>query len=84
MLTVALIWGIVAFAGFCVGLIPCLGWLNWINIPFGIGGVAVGILAMVRANADRQAPGPAIAGLVLSSIAVGLGLVRLLLGGGFL
>lgn len=82
MSTIGLIWGIFSFTGFCVALIPCLGWLNWINIPFSIGGVVINIVAMARASTNHRPPGPAIAGLVLSAVAVGIGLIRLLLGGG--
>lgn len=82
MQTVALIWGIVVFVWFCVALIPCLGWLNWVTIPFGTIGAVLGIVAMTRANAERRPAGPALAGLVLSAVALSLGMVRLLLGGG--
>jgi hypothetical protein len=89
VITLAFIWGIVTFLGFCLGLIPCLGWLNWLTIPLGIGGVIIGILATAQASGRArrdagggQAPGRAIAGLVLSAIAVAFGSIRLLLGGG--
>jgi hypothetical protein len=78
----ALVWGILAFTGFVVGLIPCLGWVNWINIPFGIAGVVIAIVAMSQASAERRPPGPAIGGLVLSLTAVVIGMIRLVLGGG--
>jgi hypothetical protein len=78
----ALVWGILAFVGFIVGLIPCLGWVNWLNIPFAIAGVVIAIVAMSQASAERRPVGPAIGGLVLSITAVVIGLIRLLLGGG--
>jgi len=78
----ALAWGVLAFLGFCLGLIPCLGALNWLNIPFAFGGVAVSIVAMARSR--HAVPGSAIAGLFLSVCAVVLGFVRLVLGGGLL
>jgi hypothetical protein len=82
--TVALLWGIAAFVAFAIGLIPCLGWLNWIGVPFGAIGVVLGIVAMGRARGAGQPPGAAIAGLVLSAVAACLGLFRLVLGGGIL
>lgn len=82
MSTLALVWGITVFAGFCLGLIPCLGWLNWLNIPLALAGIVISIVAMARSR--RPTPAAAIAGLVLSLAAAGLGLVRLVLGGGVL
>jgi len=81
---VALVWGIVAFLGFLLGLIPCLGWVNWLNIPLAIAGVVIAIIAMSQAGAERRPTGPAILGLVLSVTAVIFGLIRLFLGGGLL
>ena len=80
----ALIWGIVSFVGFCIALLPCVGWLNWVTIPFAMIGVVLGLVALARAGRERQPQGPAIAGLVLSGTAVLLGTVRLMLGGGIL
>ncbi len=78
----SLIWGVIVFMIFTLALIPCLGWMNWLNIPAGLFGVVFGILGMIGASQARQSPGPPIAGLVLSLCAACLGLVRLLLGGG--
>ena len=78
----ALIWGILAFLGFILGLIPCLGWVNWLNIPFAIAGVVIAIVAMSQASAERRPVAPALIGLVLSVTAVVIGLIRLFLGGG--
>jgi hypothetical protein len=80
----ALVWGILAFLGFLLGLVPCLGWLNWFNIPFAIVGVVIGIVALSQAGAQRRPVGPAILGLVLSVTAVVIGVARLALGGGLL
>ena len=78
----ALVWGIVVFAAFCVALIPCLGWLNWVTIPLGIVGVVLGAVALSRAGREGQSTGPALAGLILSLIAVVVGAIRLALGSG--
>ena len=82
MATVALVWGILAFVGFAFGLIPCLGWLNWFNIPFSLAGVVIAIVAMSKASAERKPVGPAIAGLILTGIAALAGGIRLVIGGG--
>lgn len=78
----ALVWGILAFLGFLLGLIPCLGWINWVNIPFAIVGVVIGIVALSQAGARNRPVGPAIGGLILSVTAVVIGMIRLVLGGG--
>lgn len=84
MRMVSLIWGIVAFLIFCLGLIPCLGWLNWFNIPMALIGIVISAIALGRTRGGEQSTAPAVIGLVLSLIAVCVGGVRLLLGGGVL
>jgi hypothetical protein len=82
MLTLALVWGILAIVGMIVGLFPCLGSLNWINIPFSGIGLVISIIAVVTSKEEKKGAG--IAGIVLCAVAVGLGLIRLLAGGGVL
>jgi hypothetical protein len=84
MPTLSLIWGSVVFVGFCIGLIPCLGWLNWATIPLGVIGVILSVVAMAQAGSERARPASAVTGLVLSTAAVCLGLLRLVIGGGVL
>ena len=80
MQMLALIWGILAIIGMLIGFIPCLGWLNWINIPFAIVGLVVSIIAYTGAAPDKK--GGAMGGIICCAIAMGLGLIRLVLGGG--
>ena len=82
MTVLSLIWGILALVGLGIGFIPCLGSLNWLNIPFAGVGLIVGIIALLGAAPEKR--GGAIAGVVLCSIAVVLGVIRLILGGGIL
>ncbi len=84
MRALSLVWGIGAFVGFCIALVPCAGWLNWVVVPAGMAGVAISIVAMARGSSQSKSPALWIAGLVLSLIAACLGLVRLVLGGGIL
>ncbi|HYP14271.1 MAG TPA: hypothetical protein VEQ63_10135 [Bryobacteraceae bacterium] len=79
---ISLVWGILAILGLFVGFIPCLGALNWFNIPFAVVGLIVSIVATAKANRGSQ--GAAIAGIVLNAIAILLGSLRLTLGGGIL
>jgi hypothetical protein len=80
MSTVSLIWGILALVGMLVGFLPCLGSLNWLNIPFSVVGVIISVIAMSKAEQDKK--GGAIGGLVLCALASLLGLIRLIAGGG--
>jgi hypothetical protein len=82
MQVISLVWGILAVLGLGVAFIPCLGALNWLNIPFGIVGLIISIIAATKA--PRGHNGAAIAGIVLNAIAVLLGVVRLIAGGGIL
>ena len=82
MQTLSLIWGILAIVGMIVAFFPCLGSLNWLNIPFaGIGIIISGIALGTAGEAPRSS---SIAGLVCCLIAVLFGFIRLVMGGGVL
>ncbi|HEX2725833.1 MAG TPA: hypothetical protein VHN20_08450 [Beijerinckiaceae bacterium] len=81
MQILALIWGILAMLGMVVAFMPCLGSLNWLNIPFSFVGLIIGIVA---AGKPSRSKGAAIAGIVMCAIAMIFGLVRLTVGGGIL
>ncbi len=82
MLTLSLVWGILALIGMFVAFLPCLGSLNWLNIPFAGLGLIISVVAV--ATSKEQKKGGGMAGIVLCAIAVVLGLLRLLAGGGVL
>jgi hypothetical protein len=73
--------GIVALSFMLVGFIPCLGWLNYINILLSFITLILGIVAIATAksDADRSA---AFLGVALVLMAAFLGTGRLILGGG--
>jgi len=78
----SLIWGIVAIIGMFVAFFPCLGSLNWLNIPFAMAGLVFSIIALATARpAEKGGP---IAGVACCSVAVLFGLIRLIAGGGLL
>ncbi|WP_287599050.1 hypothetical protein [Thermomonas sp.] len=77
---VSLIWGILSLLWMLLALIPLLGWGNWFMIPFAAVGV---ILAIVAIAADKGRVW-GIIGLLLCIIAIGIGTLRLMLGGGIL
>ncbi len=80
MQVLSLVWGILAFLGMFIGFIPCLGSLNWINIPFSGVGLVVSIITLVTTKDQKK--GLVIAGLVLCAIAAAFGTIRLILGAG--
>ncbi len=82
MQVLSLIWGIVAVLGMIVGFIPCLGALNWINVPFA--GIGIIISGIALGTAGNRPKGTSIAGLVCCVTAVFFGIFRLALGGGIL
>jgi hypothetical protein len=65
-----------------VAFLPCLGALNWLNIPFSLVGLIVSVIATSQAPPDKK--NIAIGGIVLCACAAGFGLIRLVLGGGVL
>jgi len=83
MQMISLVWGILALIGMVVAFFPCLGALNWLNIPFAAFGLVVSIVALVQAKPEEK-KGGAIAGIACCGAAVLFGAIRLLLGGGVL
>jgi hypothetical protein len=68
----SLIIGFIALLCALVAFLPLLGWLNWLIIPLAIIGAAVGVLS--RGTSGRN----------LNLLVIAIGVVRLMLGGGFL
>lgn len=82
MQTLSLVWGILAIVGMIVGFFPCLGALNWLNIPFSGVGLVVSVIGIATTKEERK--GGFVAGIVCCAIALILGLIRLIIGGGIL
>ena len=80
MQTLSLVWGILAIVGMVIGFFPCLGSLNWVNIPFAVVGLIISVIALSTAKTPNK--GGSVAGVVCCAIAVVVGLIRLLAGGG--
>ena len=81
MKTASLVFGILVLVLMLVGFVPCFGALNWINIPLAGVGLIISIVALVQCKIGEE-KGKVIAGLILCSIALIFGLLRLLMGGG--
>lgn len=75
----ALVLGVLAAIGMTIAFIPCLGWLNWLNIPFAMIGLIISIIAVSGNSPDKN---KGLAGLILCSMAIVLGAFRLMIGGG--
>ena len=80
MQTLSLIWGILAIIGLFVGFFPCLGSLNWLNVPFAVIGLIISGITL--SNTKEESKGAAIAGVVCCAIATVVGIFRLVAGGG--
>ncbi len=80
---VAMTVGVVLASITLLGLVPCLGWLNWFTLIFGKMAVILSIVALV-ADKDASRRSMAVIGLVLSSSAVVVAILRLIIGGGCL
>ena len=82
MQVISLIWGILALIGMFIGLIPCVGALNWLNIPFAICGLIVSLIA--HSSAPRGYRNSSLTGIILCAIAIVIGAKRLIMGGGII
>lgn len=80
----SLIFGILSIVGMLVAFIPCLGSLNWLNIPFSVVGLILSVVANSSADLPREMKGNSRIGIILCSIAIIFGIMRLILGGGLL
>ncbi|MFB3827481.1 MAG: hypothetical protein ACE15B_11965 [Bryobacteraceae bacterium] len=76
------IWGVLAALGMLVAFFPCLGALNWLNVPFALAGLVISAVTLTSARETSRSG--AMAGVVLCGIASVLGILRLFLGGGVL
>lgn len=80
MQVLSLILGILAILGMMVGFFPCLGALNWLNIPLSGIGLLISIIALATGKPGNR--GGSVAGVICCGIAIVFGLIRLAAGGG--
>ena len=81
MKAASLVLGILAILGMFIALVPFLGWMNWGVIPLAGIGLIISIIATATAKENR---GPSIAGIILCAIAIFVGIIRLIIGGGII
>lgn len=82
MQVLSLVWGILAICGMLTAFLPCLGSLNWINIPFSGIGLIISVIALATTKEAQK--GGSIAGIICCGIAILFGIIRLIAGGGIL
>ena len=73
--------GVVALSFMLVGFIPCLGWVNYLNIFLSFITLIIGVVAIATAKSDADRTS-AFLGVALVGIAIVLGTGRLIIGGG--
>ena len=78
MQVAGLILGLISIVGMFVFFLPLLGALNWLNIPLAITGLIISVLSIL--NSERKGIG--IAGIILCSVAIVVGIGRLKIGCG--
>lgn len=72
--------GILTGIGATISLLPLLGWLNWLNIPVAVIGL---IFSIIGVNKGKN-KGLGTAGIVINVILIVYGIIRLIMGGGFI
>ena len=77
---ISILWGILALLWMLLAFVPLLGWGNWFMIPFAAVGAIVAAVGIALTAPEHR--GRAKAGLLLNVVAIVVGAIRLLLGGG--
>jgi hypothetical protein len=81
--TVAMSMGIVSMCLMLLGLVPCLGWINWMMLLVaGVNKILCWVCIFTEKRPDARSK--AVVGLVLTFVALFIGVIRLILGGGCL
>lgn len=80
MKMISMVLGFLTFTVMFIALIPCLGWINWLNIPVATIGIIVSMIDISKSNYENRTP--SIAALVMCTLAVFVGLARLAVGCG--
>jgi hypothetical protein len=77
MQMVSLVWGVLAFLGMVVTLLPCLGRLNYFNIPFAGVGLILSVIALATSKAETR--GVALVAAAANGVALAIAVIRLAL-----
>ncbi|MDO5505219.1 MAG: hypothetical protein Q4F49_02855 [Pseudoxanthomonas suwonensis] len=79
---ISIFWGIAALLWTLLALVPLLGWMNWLMIPFAVIGAIIAAIGMASSGPHRR--GRATTGLLLNVAAIIVGSMRLGIGGGLI
>ena len=79
---ISILWGIVAMIWMVLALIPLVGITNWLLIPFAAIGAIIAAIGIAITSAPHRSR--AKTGLILNVVAILIGGLRLLLGGGLI
>ncbi|NPV46109.1 MAG: hypothetical protein HPY69_04060 [Armatimonadetes bacterium] len=74
--------GTISLVGVAITVIPLLGWLNWLILPLAVAGLLLGILSAYASAHREHSSCLATLGIILNCVALGLGILRLMIGGG--
>jgi hypothetical protein len=77
MRIISMLFGLVAIPFMFIGIIPFLGWSNWIFIPIDSIGLLAGLISMRSRGRTNL---PALIGVTGCGIAMIVGIIRLWLG----
>jgi hypothetical protein len=72
------VFAIVGGLAFVGGLVPCLGWVNWLGVPLNLITLILGIVGMTKETPNK---GAYIAALIVGVIGILGGALRCFLGG---
>lgn len=78
---VVLAWGIIGLTLMGIAMMPLMGMLNWINIPFSGIGLLMGLVAIFTARPRKW---PCFIGTALCLFAILVGSIRIIFGVGFI
>ena len=86
MKTAATVTLVLSIAGILLGLIPCLGCLNWVAVPFCLVPFTLGVIGLLTdkdpATGLNRASGVYLACVIAGVAGAAIGLLRCILGGG--
>ncbi len=82
MSTAGFMLSIIALFGSLVGCVPLLGMINWVSVPIGIIGLIFSSVGLQQNEPKTRSE--SIAGIVLGTMAVVFGIIRLKLGCGII
>lgn len=74
--------GTFSLVGVAITIIPLLGWLNWLILPLAVAGLLLGLLSAYSSAQREHSSCLATLGIILNCVALGLGILRLAIGGG--